>query len=311
MAIEFKLPELGENIETAEIVKVVVSEGDTIKEDDIVLEIETDKATVEVPSEVSGKITKVHVKDGDTAKAGDVILTLEEGSNDSSDEEKTEEKKETEEEKEKETKKEETKKEETKETQKHDDKKEKPKQKSKKTETGKYEFKLPELGENIESADVTSVLVKEGDQVKEDDPVLEIETDKATVEVPIDKNGKVLEVKIKEGDQAKVGETILVIETGGETVEEEPEKTEEDKPAEKVKEEKPEEKKEEPAKSETKKEEFKAPSDATHEARQFKKELPDKIVPASPSVRRFAREIGVDIYQVGGSGPAVEFLLTM
>jgi len=67
MAFEFKLPELGENIEQAEIVKVLVSEGDKVEVDQILLEIETDKATVEVPAEKSGVVKSINVKDGDTA----------------------------------------------------------------------------------------------------------------------------------------------------------------------------------------------------------------------------------------------------
>lgn len=286
MAIEFKLPELGENIETAQIVKVVVSEGDVIKEDDIILEIETDKATVEVPSDISGKVSKVHVKDGDTAKVGQVILTLEAV-------DAKGEKPEPKEEKKQEVKKEEPKKEETK-----AERKEAPKKKET-LSGGTYEFKLPELGENIESADVTSVLVKAGDQINEDDPVLEIETDKATVEVPIDKSGKVREVKIKEGQKAKIGETVIVIELTEDVSEEESqhEKKEE------VVEEKKEEKVESEKKVDSKPQSIPQISDETYTARQFKKELPDKIAPASPSVRRFSREIGIDIHQVSGTGP--------
>lgn len=294
MAIEFKLPELGENIETAQIVKVVVSEGDVIKEDDIILEIETDKATVEVPSDVGGKVSKVHVKDGDTAKVGQVILTLETG-------DAKEEKPEPKEEKKHEVKKEEAKKEDKKEEPKKEETiKESSKQKQK-AEGGIYEFKLPELGENIESADVTAVLVKAGDQVNEDDPVLEIETDKATVEVPIDKSGKVKEVKIKEGQKAKIGETVIVIELTDSVSEEEESQPE---PKEKAVEEKKEEKTETKAEAETKPQSIPQISDSTYAARQFKKELPDKIAPASPSVRRFSREIGIDIHQVRGTGPA-------
>ncbi|WKZ69086.1 MAG: dihydrolipoyllysine-residue acetyltransferase [Melioribacteraceae bacterium] len=288
MAIEFKLPELGENIETADIVNVTVSEGDVINVDDIVLEIETDKATVEVPSDVSGKITKVHIKAGETAKVGQVILTLEKsGESKSEDAPKKEETKTSE--KNTEAKKDETPK--------------KEKVKENKTEspqkeiTGSYEFKLPELGENIESADVTAILVKVGDDINEDDPVLEIETDKATVEVPIDRSGKVTEVKIKEGQKAKVGETVLVLETSGSAIKKspEPEKKVEEKKEEKVE-----------KKSEERSESSKAveiPADSTHSARQFKKEISGKIAPASPSIRRFAREIGIDIHQVRGSGP--------
>lgn len=64
MATEFKLPELGENIESADVIAVLVKAGDTIEKDQSVIEIETDKAT-EVPSNVTGKITEVLVKEGD------------------------------------------------------------------------------------------------------------------------------------------------------------------------------------------------------------------------------------------------------
>ncbi|HMN49709.1 MAG TPA: dihydrolipoyllysine-residue acetyltransferase, partial [Ignavibacteriaceae bacterium] len=70
MATEFKLPELGENIEAADVVNVLVKEGDVIKKDQAVLEIETDKATIEVPSTVEGKITQLLVKSGDKVKVG-------------------------------------------------------------------------------------------------------------------------------------------------------------------------------------------------------------------------------------------------
>ena len=62
MATEFKLPELGENIDSAEVTKVLVAVGDTIEKDQIVLEIETDKATVEVPSDLNGRVKEVFVK---------------------------------------------------------------------------------------------------------------------------------------------------------------------------------------------------------------------------------------------------------
>ncbi len=78
MSVEFKLPELGENIESGDVVSVLVKEGDVIAAEQSVLELETDKATVEVPSDVAGKVTKVHVSDGDQVKVGQVILSLEE-----------------------------------------------------------------------------------------------------------------------------------------------------------------------------------------------------------------------------------------
>ena len=79
MPSEFRLPELGENIEAGDLVKVLVSVGDTINRDQPVLELETDKATVEVPSAVHGRIKAIHVKEGEKVKVGQLILTVEDG----------------------------------------------------------------------------------------------------------------------------------------------------------------------------------------------------------------------------------------
>jgi pyruvate dehydrogenase E2 component (dihydrolipoamide acetyltransferase) len=73
------------------------------------------------------------------------------------------------------------------------------------------EFKLPELGENIEKGDVARVLVKVGDTVVRDQPILELETDKATIEVPASVAGKVLEVRVKAGEKASVGQVVMVV----------------------------------------------------------------------------------------------------
>ena len=77
------------------------------------------------------------------------------------------------------------------------------------------EFKLPELGENVEKGDVVRVLVTVGDMVKKDQPVLELETDKATIEVPSNVRGKVSAVRVKVGDKVKVGQAVLVLEDDG------------------------------------------------------------------------------------------------
>ena len=76
------------------------------------------------------------------------------------------------------------------------------------------DMKLPELGENIEGGDVLRVMVKAGDAIKKDQAVLELETDKATIEVPSSVAGVVKDVKIKPGEKVKVGQTIFVIEEG-------------------------------------------------------------------------------------------------
>ena len=286
MAFEFKLPELGENIEQADIVKVMVSVGDKVEVDQILLEIETDKATVEVPSEFSGIVKSVNVKDGDTVKVGDVIFTFEDKAESES--------------KEKEegdggNKIDQPSKEKA-------EKVEKKEISDEKTETsgGVVEFRLPELGENIESADITKVLVSVGDKVEIDQILFEIETDKATVEVPSEFSGIIKEVKVKDSDTVKVGDVVLVVETkSGQTTK------------------KSEVKKEEPIKQEARKSEQikesqKEKIEETKESIESEKGkssshvkqiFPSKIAPAAPTVRRFAREIGVDINEVSGNGP--------
>jgi pyruvate dehydrogenase E2 component (dihydrolipoamide acetyltransferase) len=76
---ELKLPELGENVETGDVLRVLVSPGETISKDQPVLELETEKATVEVPSSVAGVVQEVKVKPGDKVKPGQVILTVGDG----------------------------------------------------------------------------------------------------------------------------------------------------------------------------------------------------------------------------------------
>lgn len=77
------------------------------------------------------------------------------------------------------------------------------------------DMKLPELGENVEGGDVLRVLVKAGDRISKDQPVLELETDKATIEVPSSAEGVVKDIKVKAGEKVKVGQTIFIVEDGG------------------------------------------------------------------------------------------------
>ncbi len=77
------------------------------------------------------------------------------------------------------------------------------------------DFTLPELGENISAGDVLNVLVKVGDTLAKDQPVLELETDKATIEVPSSVAGTVTAIKVKAGDKVKVGQAILSLADNG------------------------------------------------------------------------------------------------
>lgn len=284
MIKEFILPELGENIESAEVVDVLVKEGDTITKNQAVLEIETEKATIEVPSTVEGKITKLNVKAGDKVKVGAIILVVEEinkapesstgkSKSESKPEIKTAESKPT----------------------------SQTAQKSS-VETGQTgkkeikEFRLPELGENIESADVIDVLVKVGDVIEKDQALLEIETEKATIEVPSTLAGKVVEVLIKTGEKAKVGAVMIRVETTGVT-------SSETKSVEKDRAEEEQVIKEENRQVKSEAKTGERPLTHAMEAPDKQPPILKGAAPAAPSVRRIAREIGVDINKVPGTGP--------
>lgn len=76
MAFNFKLPDIGEGIHEGEIVKWFVKEGDEVKEDDVLCEVQNDKSVVEIPSQVDGKVTKIHVAEGDVAVVGDTLISF-------------------------------------------------------------------------------------------------------------------------------------------------------------------------------------------------------------------------------------------
>jgi pyruvate dehydrogenase E2 component (dihydrolipoamide acetyltransferase) len=169
------------------------------------------------------------------------------------------------------------------------------------------DVKLPELGENIEEAEVISVLVEPGQTVSEGQPLLELETDKATVEVPAPFGGVVSAVRVKPGDRIKVGQAIVAFDgagDGGAAKEERPApaETPKGKPATKGRaagseprpaapEPEPEEEAEaEPAET----------ADDEDEAPEAAREASEKgaAVSAGPAVRKLARELGIDVAAV-------------
>ena len=80
--------------------------------------------------------------------------------------------------------------------------------------TGAADFRLPELGENIDQGDLVRLMISPGSKVSEGQPVMELETDKAVVEVPSSVTGTVKEIKVKEGEKVKVGQVIFTLEGG-------------------------------------------------------------------------------------------------
>src|SRR5256885_154442 len=142
-----------------------------------------------------------------------------------------------------------------------------------------YEFKLPDLGEGLTEGEIARWLVSEGQEIAEDDPLVEIQTDKTTVEIPSPAAGKVTRILAAEGDVVPVGTVIVVIGDGAPTVPP-PTPTPTPTPT--------------PAPARGRAEE---PS-RVHEHKEI-----EGPVRATPLVRRVAQELGVDLTTVTGTGP--------
>lgn len=194
------------------------------------------------------------------------------------------------------------------------------------------EITLPKLSEDVDEGTVAEVMVKEGDTVDEDESIIAVESDKATVEVPCPEAGIVKEVKVSEGDSIKTGDVILLLEDDGESKEKDEDEKEapeedtkkekdEDTDEEKVKEEKedqaeeeeePEEETEkagEPGEEEEEKpektedEEKKDQEAVEEEETEEKEKTGKKETPAAPGAKRLAREHDVNLDEIEGSGP--------
>ena len=303
---EFKLPELGENIDQGDLVRLMISPGASVVEGQPVMELETDKAVVEVPSSVTGTVQEIRVKEGQKIKVGQVIFTVGNGAGAKA-------------------------------------KVAEPKSPSKAaagkpptpapkaaapavaetrpaasssatsspSTTSATEFKLPELGENIDQGDLVRLMVSPGSKVSEGQPVMELETDKAVVEVPSSVTGTVKDIKVKEGTKIKVGQVIFTLEGGGVGQAEKPKHV----PVEHISEQHEARLSVQAAieaEGKTPAQVFLPDHPPAQSFRAFA--MPEQLgkvagtehrapAPAAPHVRRLAREIGVDIHEVKGSGP--------
>ena len=162
-----------------------------------------------------------------------------------------------------------------------------------------FEFKLPDIGEGIHEGEIAKWLIAEGDKINEDDVLVEIQNDKAVVEIPSPVDGTVSKIHVEEGEVTTVGTTIVTIDDGSE------DSDSADK-AEEKSEEKTEKTSEKPVDDAAKPadEEQVSEESPNKEEKQLDKDKPDsdKIVIAMPSVRKFARENDVDIKEVTGTG---------
>ena len=186
------LPELGEGIDSATVVSVRVKPGDTVTAGQDLVDVETDKASVPVTSEAAGTVGEIKVKPGDKVSIGGVLLTF--SGNGAA----------------------------------------KPVSRETKSSVApvappapiptapppttvasstpsRFEFKLPVLGEGIDSATVISVKVKAGDTIAVGQEIVDVETDKASMPVPSEVAGTVQEIKVKAGDKIAVGSVIAVL----------------------------------------------------------------------------------------------------
>ncbi|WP_252106273.1 MULTISPECIES: pyruvate dehydrogenase complex dihydrolipoyllysine-residue acetyltransferase [unclassified Halomonas] len=202
-----KVPDIGGDTDV-EIIEIAVSEGDVIEAEDALITLESDKASMDVPSPKGGKVVKVLVKEGDKVSEGDDILELEvEGDGDDSDDaEEPESADESESSDEQESA-----------DEPDSQKSEKSSSSAKKSGGGKQtvDIVVPDLG-GSENVEIIEVAVSEGDSVSAEDALITLESDKASMDVPSPHGGKIVKFTVKEGDTVSEGDVIGQIEIEGE-----------------------------------------------------------------------------------------------
>ncbi|MDO6822590.1 dihydrolipoyllysine-residue acetyltransferase [Marinobacter sp. 1_MG-2023] len=287
---EIKVPDLG-GADEVEVIELLVSEGDSVEAEDPILTVETDKASVELPSPGAGKIIKLTVKVGDKVKEGDVVGTMEAsgdsggdaGKEDSGTEDSGSES--------------EPKAEEKPESKQEDETESKPAPKKKSGGSRKETVLVPPL-DGMENVPVIEINVSEGDTIEADDALVTVESDKASMEIPSPFGGKVVKVLVAEGDKLSEGDKLLELTVAGDDGDEQDEQ--DDAPeADSGKSEEPEAKADE---KEQDKEQDKEPAPQS-QGSVYEPPSPGAKVHAGPAVRKLARELGADLTRIKGAGP--------
>ncbi|MGP9691137.1 2-oxo acid dehydrogenase subunit E2 [Psychrobacter sp.] len=298
--MDIKAPDLG--VDSAEVSEIMVEVGDVIAKDDNIILLESDKASVEVPSSAAGKVTKISVAVGDQVSEGMVLIELEsvedsaESNVDTKENSAADEKQKADET----AAKPETKPEPAATESASSDSNDKPASNAGKSTT----HALPDLG--VDEAQVSEIMVSVGDIVTADQSILLIESDKASVEVPAPVAGKIEKILVQTGDMVANGQDFIVIMSSGADAADESESTSdsaEPKPSAPAKAEENSAAKttgepKQAEKSTTPNAVASKPADKLTEA-QVNEKLVD--VYAGPAVRKLARQLGVDITQVNGS----------
>ena len=278
--VQIKVPDIGD-FKEVEVIEVLVAVGDTIKAEQSLITVESDKASMEIPASQGGVVKSITVKVGDKVAEGAVVLEVEEAASGAAKEEAP----------------------------KADPKpaaKEEPKQAAAaapKAEasapapaaaSGPVEIEVPDIGD-FKEVEVIEVMVAVGDTIKAEQSLITVESDKASMEIPASQGGVVKEVKVKVGDKVAKGSVVVVVEGGAQAAAAPAAKSE----AAAAPAAKPEAKAESAPAQAAAPASRPAPAAALEDANLKPGQLPH----ASPSVRKFARELGVNLSKVKGSGP--------
>jgi pyruvate dehydrogenase E2 component (dihydrolipoamide acetyltransferase) len=265
-SIDIVVPDLGD-FSDVEIIEVLVGEGDRVAREDGLVTLETDKASMDVPSPEDGVIESLSVSAGDRINSGDVIgrMTVEAAGAEQP----------------------------ASGTAPEAQAKDAPEAASEAPAPaapagGEHTLVVPDIGD-FTDVDVIEVHVSEGQEIAAEDPLITLETDKASMDVPAEVGGKITSVLVAVGDKVSKDSPVAVVELAGAAPKPEPEK---------------------PAAAP---QQAAKPAAPAQPAKQAPPSAPGKLPPineagfarahASPSVRKLARELGVDLAQVKGSGP--------
>ncbi|KDC63796.1 biotin/lipoyl-containing protein, partial [Bordetella bronchiseptica] len=199
--VEIKVPDIGD-FKEVEVIEVLVSAGDTIKAEQSLITVESDKASMEIPASAVGVVKSVKVKVGDKIAEGTVILEVEAAGEAAAA-----------------PKAEAPKAEQAAETPKADAAKaEAPQAQAAQAEApaaaGPIEVKVPDIGD-FKEVEVIEVLVAEGDTIKAEQSLITVESDKASMEIPASAGGVVQALKVKVGDKVAMGTVIAVVQGQG------------------------------------------------------------------------------------------------
>jgi pyruvate dehydrogenase E2 component (dihydrolipoamide acetyltransferase) len=244
-----ELPDIGD-FDEVEVIEILVNVGDTIEPDDSIITLESDKASMEIPSPVAGIVSRININIGDKIKQGDNLIELEIDENNAADEHQTTEQISV----------------------------------SNEAEPQIIPVVVPDIGD-FDEVEVIEILVSSGDEIAAEDSIITLESDKASMEIPTPVAGKIIDIGVNLGDKLNLGDLILTIETRVETASTATDKTSTPTP-----------KSAPPASVKP------AEKNSNPTLNQSISTLPKGNSHASPSIRKLARELGVDLAQVAGTG---------